>query len=337
MHALGPRQRTAFAALAALVLLLVSATPAWAAAPGPQEIADFFSDSRGAWYANLHRVASYLVATLFALEVYFSWADWQLRGVGVQTMIAELVPKLFLVSVAVWLFWNPNLLLDPLVRGFRRIGETTVGTTYAPDQVFDQGVLISEQIRTAIVASVPEVMGTVHGHEWDVPTTMLGLSELWLDHLGVSWIVSTLAILVIPICYGLAALQMWLGEIELQLALGVGVFFSGFATFRLTAGLTDGYLRYLVELGVRLFLLQFMIGSGMHLASSSVAAMREPLEAVPFHGDTLHIVDFTVPLRIAFAAVLYAYLTWKVPSGFAQRIARDLDPGLRRTLGRRAS
>lgn|GEM_PF-2760445 len=119
----------------------------------------------------------------------------------------------------------------------------------------------------------------------------------------------TAAMIFVIVAFALMAIQAARHLIEASLALGGLVVFLGFATHRLTWPLAEGYLRHLVDLGVRIYVL-FLVLSVAHDLGREWDRMLTGLT----------LIDPRAHFTILASAALLALLAWTLPASIANRL-----------------
>lgn len=101
--------------------------------------------------------------------------------------------------------------------------------------------------------------------------------------------------------------------IEGALAMGALPFFLAFMGHKLTFGLSEGYLRYLLGLGVRLFILYLLIGVGSGLTTIWQSTLDNASAIATF-------TDPRIFLALPMTAILWATLVLFLPGRIANTI-----------------
>jgi P-type conjugative transfer protein TrbL len=196
-------------------------------------------------YPTLLRVigpAQTLFVTLFAIDFAWDLATWSLTDTP--DLFTRALHK-FVVFLILWgalittPFWLPQL-----VGGFDQIGRHMTGLGgLSPSAILDQGISLSF------------VMWLL----WDPLTGILDLPAqlLWRG----------VASSVLLLGFSLVAFQLVRILVEVALALSGLAFFLGFWGSKLTYPLAEGYLRYLVNLGVRMFTCYLLIAVGQNFGN----------------------------------------------------------------------
>lgn len=196
-------------------------------------------------YPTLLRVigpAQTLFVTLFAIDFAWDLATWSLSDAPdlFTRALHKFVRFLILWGALITTpFWLPEL-----VGGFDQIGRTMTGLGgLSPSAILDQGLSLSFTMWLV----------------WDPLTGILDLPAqlLWRG----------VASSVLLIGFGLVAFQLVRILVEVALAVSGLAFFLGFWGSKLTYPLAEGYLRYLVNLGVRMFTCYLLVAVGQNFGN----------------------------------------------------------------------
>ena len=125
-------------------------------------------------------------------------------------------------------------------------------------------------------------------------------------------IVAGLSACLVLFAYVTVAAQLVLVLVESYVVLSGGVVFLGFAAFRGTAGIAEGFLGYAVHVGVKIFLLYLMVSLGSELSRSWIDLIRADQLFGP--GSPLG--------QVVGGAVIFAMLATRVPEVGSSWIAR---------------
>lgn len=118
--------------------------------------------------------------------------------------------------------------------------------------------------------------------------------------------------------------------VEGAIALGALPFFLAFMGHRLTWGLAEGYLRYLLHLGVRVFVVYLLVGVGANFSEIWLSIL---LNAPAFSIFT----DPRIFLSVPMTAAIWAGLVVRLPEVIAREIAGGFSLSGLNPLGRSSS
>jgi type IV secretion system protein TrbL len=225
----------------AIVFLWMLPTAAQADTAILNATGDLFAQAMTRWYDIMFPAARNLFLLLMTIEVAWTAIELTLAGdFQVGTFFRRVLAVLFFFVLLV----NAREWLPALVDSFVALGSRAAGANIAlsPTAIIDQGIALAGQIaeRTSALFGVFSINGLL---------------------------IFASALLVL-LSFGLIALQFLLALVEVYLVLGAGVLLIGFAGSRWSIGYTERFLGYAFSVGVKLFVLTLIIGTGTSLASS---------------------------------------------------------------------
>lgn len=119
--------------------------------------------------------------------------------------------------------------------------------------------------------------------------------------------------LLVVLSFAVLAFQMARVLIELAFALGGFLVFLGFFGHAFTFGIAEAYLRYVFELGVRLYVVFLVVAVGRDLGREWDATLQG-----------LALFDLRLHLLIVLSALFLALLAWALPKEIGARLAGGL-------------
>jgi len=225
-------------------------------------------------------------AALFTLQFAWDLGRWALSSEP--QVFGKALHKLTLFLILFGLIRISFLWLPAIPAGFAALGEKLTGIGLSPSGVFAQGLNLAFSFWSSWDRALAIILPT--------PSAFLRVGSM----------------LVILIAFGWVALQLARTLIEISLALGSLVIFLAASAHSATFGLFEGYLRYFLELSVRLYVLYIIVHVGQHFGRSWDEVMRQ---------SSLIDPDLRLHFVLLAATVLFALLAWKVPNEIASRIA----------------
>jgi type IV secretion system protein TrbL len=121
-----------------------------------------------------------------------------------------------------------------------------------------------------------------------VKTAVLGAQLLFSPIFDVLFIIQFCVAVLVMVTYGVIALQMIITLIERSIVTGVGIILLGFSATRWTMDWAQGYWRYVVHVGIKLFTITIIAGIGSDWLSSVIASQvtatvnnATPIAAIP--------------------------------------------------------
>jgi type IV secretion system protein TrbL len=280
------------AVLLVAILFLAAAAIAQPPPPGVLDgLVASYQTISASWLGRVVPLAQRLFALLATLEFAVSGLWWAIGRDALDRVLAAVLKKFMLLSLlyallALFPSWIPEL-----VRGFESAGQIASGSgTINPSQLLDDGITIASNILLSFgsIGYLANPSGTL---------------------------VAALTALAVLVAFALIAAQIVLTLVETSIVLSGGVLFLGFAAFRTTAGLAEGYLLYAVQTGTKLYLLYLLVGVGSGLARQWAALSFAP--------DTSVISPSLAPHFQVFAgSLILCLLVWKIPSTVAARLTQ---------------
>ncbi len=289
------RDAIVVAALVAAGLALAAGAGAQQAGPPLDAITDAYRSASGAWLARLMPIARRTFITLAGIEIALSGLLYGLRRHALDDIAARFVLKFALLAALLAVVTDSATWLPPIVRGFAGAGERATGATGTvdPSDVLDVGVALAGRLLTALDA--------------------VGV----LRHPALALFAAVSAVIIL-LAYVVVAAQLVVALVESYVVLAGGVIFLGFAAWRATAGIADGYLTHVIRLGVRIFLLYLIVSLGSEVSRGWVATIQ---------ADALFAAGSPIG-QVLGGAIIFALLAVRIPEELSERIARHQTTGL---------
>jgi type IV secretion system protein TrbL len=282
----------ATASLAGAVLLMPGGAAAQAA-PTPDAILDgvvrVYTDASAGWLERIFPLAQRLFAVLATLEFAVSGVLWALGRDALDAVAAALLRKFMLLSFLFSLLSQFPLWLPAIASGFEAAGQTASGSgAVSPAQVLDYGL-------------------TIGGH------ILAGVDDAGILSHPAGALIGTVTVVIVLLAYALIAVQLCVTLCEVSFVLTGGVLFLGFAGFRSTAPLAEGYLLFLVQTGIKIYLLYLLVAVGTGL-SQQWAAIDFSLVQTP------QPPTFGPQVAVMTGALVLCVLAWRT-GAIAGRLA----------------
>jgi len=118
--------------------------------------------------------------------------------------------------------------------------------------------------------------------------------------------------------------------VESALALGALAFFLAFSGHAYTWGLTEGYIRYLLDLGVRIFVVYLLVGIGDNFTTIWLSTLESASA-----WDTF--TDPRIFLGLPMTAIIWATLVLSLPRAVSREIVGPFSMNGLNPMGRAAS
>jgi type IV secretion system protein TrbL len=174
---------------------------------------------------------------------------------------------------------NAPMWFSAIIQGFQQIGGQAAGIPdLSPSTVFNNGLAMFQ-------------------------TIYRGFGSLGWFHLTIASLIALVAGLIMFLSFALIAGQMLLALSEAYIGVGGGVLILGFSGSRWTIKFAEGFLGWIVGVGIKLFFLYLLVGVGMTIIAGWNAALT---------GWT--VADPTLPLTIAGGALIFMLLAWTIPN-----------------------
>jgi P-type conjugative transfer protein TrbL len=291
------RRRLPLALLVTGALFLT--LPAWARAQGPpgdgilDGIVRDYQDQAATWLARIQPFAQRTFALLATLELAVSGIFWAIGRDSLDAIAASLLRKFIVLAflfslLTLFPFWMPSI-----TDSFMAAGQTVSATSVVnPSAVLDLGGTIASKMMLSL-----DVMGFL------------------VNPVGV--LLGTFTCLFVVISFGLIAAQLCLTLVETYLVLSGGALFLGFAGFRATAPLAEGYLVYAFQVGAKIYLLYLLMGVGMGIARQWAMLDFSP-------GFGIVQPSLVTHFQVMCGAMIFCLLTWYIPRTLASRLVHGV-------------
>ena len=199
---------------------------------------------------------------------------------------------------------NAPFWFSAILQGFAQIGGQAAGIPgLDPSGVFENGLALFQ-------------------------TIYRGFASLGWFHMTMAALIALIAGLIMFLSFALIAGQMVLAVSEAYVGIGGGVLLLGFSGSRWTIKFAEGFLGWLLGVGVKVFFLYLLVGVGLTITAGWNAALTGWTTADPtLPGIGLTITagwntallgwtsgDPSLPLTIAGGALIFALLAWTIPN-----------------------
>jgi type IV secretion system protein TrbL len=293
-------------ALAVAALLLTASSAVAQMPPGAADgildgVVHTYSSASIAWLATVLPIAQRLFAILATLELAVSGLFWAVSRETLDAVAAALLRKFIVLSFLFTLLFEFPLWIPAITRSFEAAGQAASGTTAVnPSLLLDDGIAIGAHMLSAVDDA--------------------GL----LIHPAGAFVAEATALIVI-LAYALLAVQLCLTLCEVSFVLTGGALFLGFAGFRATAPLAEGYLLFSFQTGIKVYLLYLLTGVGATLSAQWAA-----LDFQLFPGAGVP-PSLTAQFAVMTGALVLCLLAWRT-GGIAARLVHSASFHLREAL-----
>lgn len=339
----------AAAALLATALALQAVGAADLAAQGPRvrdtDLEAIFRSRQQEWVGNAQDALLGLFGGLLVLEISYSSIKWHRDRLGIDQILISFLWKVGAVAVMMLFFRFPHLTTERVIDAFAQLGGMVAGNrgmALTPTEIVTQGGEIAQRLvdQLGVEQGMPLEPPEDQGLLTRFSAWMHGVYNAWgiglvnaIFSMFFSAAVVVIVALVVLVAYMIIALQLLLVKLEAILVLSTGIVFVPFGSFRLTAGLAEGYFKYALEVGVRFFFLQVITGVGYDLFETLYEISDGLLKYDASRGEMHWVLnppflDWQVLVALVFAAVAFAYLAWKIPGSVGRRFSSEVRIGL---------
>jgi type IV secretion system protein TrbL len=253
-------------------------------------LAHQFSSTTGPWMATALRYAQGLFFALVGIEIAWSAITYVLQKDSLPDFVAALLLKILGIGFFFILLqpqYGPVWIADVLA-SFSQAGSAIGGQSQFgpsdPSSVFNCGT----DIANAMLESVSQ------------NKVGLGLGNILPAIEAV--LASMICSLGVVIAFAIIAGQLLITLIESYIVIGAGVFMLGFTGSRWTLVFGEKYVGYAVSVGIKLFMLELIVGLGYSLGRQWAALF--------YNG----IAPPETYIEVVGAALVFGFLAWQIPS-----------------------
>ena len=290
-------------ARAAALLFFVALAPAAALAqsapicvPGAGKggiltgLANQFSTTTGPWTATALGYAQGLFFALVAIEIAWSAITYVLQKDSLPDFVAALLLKIISVGFFFTLLqpqYGPVWISD-IVASFSQAGSAIGGQSQLgpsdPSSVFSCGTDIANAMLQSISQNnVGITLGNI------LPAVEACFAAL-------------ICALGVVLAFAIIAGQLLITLIESYIVIGAGVFMLGFTGSRWTLVFGEKYVGYAFSVGIKLFMLELIVGLGYGLGQQWAALFANGIAPPETY------------IEVVGAALIFGFLAWQVPS-----------------------
>lgn len=226
-----------------------------------------------------------LHVSLFTVQFGWDLLTWTLSGS--ERIFANAARKLLVFLASYGAIILLPLWLPPLLRGWEWLGQRASGLQgLSPSAIFDQGLSLGFSLFTSwkkVVSVIVPGVGTLR----------------------------IVTMLIVIIAFALVAIQLARILVEASIALGGLPIMLAFAGHKATFGMAEGFVRYVMDLGVRTYVVFLIVGVGRDLGGEWDRQLSTWTGAL----------DPRVNFVILLSAVFFAVLVWALPGAIAAKVA----------------
>ena len=158
-------------------------------------------------------------------------------------LLAELVKKSLALGFLYAMIVNAPIWFSAIIQGFQQIGGQAAGIPgLSPSSAFNSGLALFQIIYR-------------------------GFGSLGWFHVTMAALIALIAGLIMFLSFALIAGQMLLALCEAYMGVGGGVLLLGFSGSRWTIKFAEGFLGWIVGVGIKVFFLYLMVGIGLTITA----------------------------------------------------------------------
>ena len=228
----------------AFITTLAVARRACADVPQPtqllQGIVNQFSSAASSWGTVIQQAALNLFWLLAGIEIAWTGIKLALEGADLKQFAGELIRRIMFIGFFLAVLLNSESWSSAIVKSLMQVGANASGqSSISPDNIFTDGLNLANQVVGTI--SLSSVKGAIASL-----SIMIGA-------------------LIVVIVFALLAAMLVLALVESYIALNAGIILLGFGGCSWTSDFAKKYLMYCVSVGMKLMVIELIMGVGMQL------------------------------------------------------------------------
>jgi type IV secretion system protein TrbL len=253
-------------------------------------LAHQFSTTTGPWMSTALQYAQGLFFALVGIEIAWSAITYVLQKDSLPDFVASLLLKILGIGFF-YILLQPQygpVWIGDVISSFVQAGSAIGGQSQFgpsdPSSVFNCGT----DIANAMLQSISENKVGIN----------LGNILPAIEAVLASMICS----LGVVIAFAIVAGQLLITLIESYIVIGAGVFMLGFTGSRWTLVFGEKYVGYAVSVGIKLFMLELIVGLGYSLGQKWAALFSNGIAPPETY------------IEVVGAALVFGFLAWQIPS-----------------------
>jgi type IV secretion system protein TrbL len=287
-------------AVAGLLGLGLVLTAAPASAGVLDDLVQGYQTAANSWLSTLVPMAERTFGILAGLEIAVGALMWVVNRKTVDEMLLSFIRKILVLGLFYAFLSEFRMWVPRIVEGFQAAGRASSGTQeLSPSGVLKVGVDICTRLLQA--------------------TNNVGMLVT-----AVPMVLTPLVTLIVMIAFVCIAAQLVMTLVESYLVVTGGVVFLGFAAFRGSAPIADKYIVYSVQVGVKLFLLYLLVGTGLALAGNWARDIEQAFLIVG--GNYKPLFD------VLAGSIVFALLVWRIPTQVSHFLTQSVHLHMREAL-----
>lgn len=229
-------------------------------AAGPSDLLNGYYQASTQWVSALQGITTSLFWSLAAIDLTWTCITLVLQHSELQGWMAGFIRKLLTIGFFAVLLQNGASWTAAIVNFFIDAGNSAGGRTVpslSPSAIMGSGVELAGQM---LGGAASAAVGTATTN----PISLLigGVGSL------APTIILALGSLLIVIAFVIVALHFVMAMVEAYVVVGAGYIFLGFGGSRWTVPYTEKYMGMVVSAGVRIMVLELIIGLGRNCVRS---------------------------------------------------------------------
>jgi type IV secretion system protein TrbL len=253
-------------------------------------LAHQFSNTTGPWMNTALQYAQGLFFALVGIEIAWSAITYVLQKDSLPDFVASLLLKILGIGFF-YILLQPQygpVWIGDVISSFVQAGSAIGGQSQFgpsdPSSVFNCGT----DIANAMLQSISQ------------NKVGLGLGNILPAIEAV--LASMICSLGVVIAFAIVAGQLLITLIESYIVIGAGVFMLGFTGSRWTLVFGEKYVGYAVSVGIKLFMLELIVGLGYSLGQQWASLFANGIAPPETY------------IEVVGAALVFGFLAWQIPS-----------------------
>lgn len=275
---------------------------------GPGTVVNYFANGTNSWISAIEPVAKALFWALATIDFTWTCITLVIQHSELQGWMAGFIRKILTIGFFAVLLQNGAAWISAVVNFFIGLGGTAGGvdvSTLSASDIMGAGVQLAGHMLKAAASSAAS----------GGATNPIGLLVNGIGSLAPALILALGAFLIV-IAYVVIALHFVMAMVEAYVVVGAGYVFLGFGGSRWTVPYTEKYMGMVVSAGVRIMVLELLIGLGQTLYTQWVATA----DAIATTPDILDGGSFSsgwtgvqAEFGLVASILIYALLCWTIP------------------------
>lgn len=280
---------------------------------GPSTVMSTFANATTGWITNVTPIATALFWSLAGIDFTWTCITLVLQHDDLKSWMAGFIKKILTIGFFAALLQNGQTWIAAIINFFISVGGTAGGTSISSTDLNPSNIMA---IGVGIAGDM--ITGGPGGH---TGSNAMSIFTNPVGTIGTALLMDAGAIMMI-LCYVVIALHFVMAMVEAYVTIGAGYIFLGFGGSRWTVPYTEKYLGMVVHAGVRIMVLEMMIGLGKTLAPEwdkmAITCNNTPslLGNIAGMGGATSSTTYTgVQLLFALMAsmMIFAMCCWTIP------------------------